>query len=227
MGQGKSTLAVTVIENINHECENEGCKEKFPFGELASHGKCCVHRPVKCPALYCDYKVSLSLLPAHIESCSNCGGDKIESFEMPHVIDYKITDEHEMMKRDGFWDVEFMRYDGQIFGMKVARCKVSGKKRRWVFMVQMVGGEEETAKYGATIIVHRTNDDPDGNYSLRYHGDICPIDVTTVQAADEKGMCLTLTDGAMNKFLVDAEDSMDSSSEKDFSVAVDIRRRTP
>merc|ERR1712059_228818 len=109
MGQGKSTLAVTVIENINHECENEGCKEKFPFGELASHGKCCVHRPVKCPGFKCDYKISLALLPGHIESCSTCLGGIIESFEMPHVINFTKDVTDEMMKRDLFPNAECFR----------------------------------------------------------------------------------------------------------------------
>merc|ERR1712059_23749 len=235
MGQGKSTLAVTVIENIDHECENEGCQEKFQLGELANHGKCCFYRPVKCP--YCDVQISLASLPTHMESSSTCWGSKIESHEMPREIDYETTMTDMILDEDETWDPECMRYDGRIFVVKVARCKVGGNSPRRVFMVQMVGEEEETAKYRATIIVQRPGgDDPGGKCSLRYHGDICPIDVTSVQAADDKGMCLTLTDGAMKTYLVDEVDvsgeginwnsDWTMTSTKHFLVVVDLYRQT-
>merc|ERR1712059_26225 len=104
-------------------------------------------------------------------------------------------------------------------GTKVARRQLNGGEHMWVFMVRIVGGEVEASKYEATITVYRRGDDPEGKYSQRYCGDICPIDVTTVQAADEKGMCLTLTDGAMNKFLVLSSKGT-SSSIKEFSVSL-------
>jgi len=59
---------------------------------------------------------------------------------------------------------------------------------------------------------------------LRYCGDICPIDITTEQDADEKGLCLTLTDGAMKRFLVDV-DPKDSASNQTFSVSVDVHKQ--
>merc|ERR1712059_176301 len=217
MGQGKSTLAVTVIENIDHECENEGCQEKFQLGELANHGKCCIYRPVKCPV--CDVQISLASLPTHMESSSTCWGSKIESHEMPREIYYDTTMTDMILEEDETWDPECMRYDGRIFVVKVARCKVGGNSPRWVFIVQRPGG-----------------DDPEGKCSLRYHGDICPIDVTSVQAADDKGMCLTLTDGAMKTYLVDEVGVSDEginwnsdwtmTSTKHFLIVVDLCRQT-
>ena len=39
MGQGTSTLAVTVIENIEHQCDNEGCDLTFALlGKLREMG---------------------------------------------------------------------------------------------------------------------------------------------------------------------------------------------
>merc|ERR1712059_187624 len=39
MWYGKSTLAVAIIENIDHECEHEGCQDRFQFWELDSHAR--------------------------------------------------------------------------------------------------------------------------------------------------------------------------------------------
>jgi len=221
MWYGKSTLAVAIIENIDHECEHEGCQDRFQFWELESHGKTCDYRLVGCPGLKCDKKIALSSLPAHMESCSTCVKKKIESNKMPYVLDFTWPMTNKTRNEDESY-VECIRYDGRIFVMKVARRQLDGGEHRWVFMVQIVGGEEEALKYEATIIVYRTGNDSEGKYSQRYYGDICPIDVTTVQAADEKGMCLALTDGAMSKFIVDNGSSMDSLSEKQFSVSLNI-----
>ena len=37
MERGTSTLAVTVIENIDHQCDHEGCDASFPLATLQEH----------------------------------------------------------------------------------------------------------------------------------------------------------------------------------------------
>ena len=37
MERGTSTLAVTVIENIDHQCDHEGCGASFPLASLEEH----------------------------------------------------------------------------------------------------------------------------------------------------------------------------------------------
>ena len=44
MENATSTLAVTVIENIEHTCEHDGCEETRPISELAAHQARCPHR---------------------------------------------------------------------------------------------------------------------------------------------------------------------------------------
>merc|ERR1712059_165561 len=79
MEQGKSSLAVTVLENIDHECENEGCKEKLSFGKLVSHGKSCSFRLVECPAIYeCKEKEKISL--------ASPSGVRLSQGEQDHVL---------------------------------------------------------------------------------------------------------------------------------------------
>jgi len=231
MEQGKSSLAVTVIENIDHDCENEGCNEKLSHRELVSHDKSCFYRLVECPDLEsCKEKISLASLPTHLVSCC-LRGSKIKSYKMPHVVQFYHTPLTSLGmgngKCDSTWKLESMRFDEHIFLLKVvARFNKSEDGHKWSFMVQMLGSEEETLKYGATIIVHRKGDDPEGKFSSRYYGDICTIDITKEEDADKKGLCLTLSDGAMKRFLVDV-DPKDANSSKSFSVSVDLCKRVP
>ena len=55
---------------------------------------------------------------------------------------------------------------------------------------------------------------------FRYSGDICPIDTSTVDEAEDRGLCLTLKDGGMAKFFV----KNTNSGENEFSVLVNIFR---
>merc|ERR1712059_161817 len=90
MEQGKSSLAVTVIENIDHDCENEGCNEKLSHRELVSHDKSCFYRLVECPDLEsCKEKISLASLGMGNGKC------------------------------DSTWKLESMRFDEHIFLLKV------------------------------------------------------------------------------------------------------------
>ena len=44
MNGGTSTLAVTVIENIEHLCEWEECTETYPLALLPQHMRTCCYR---------------------------------------------------------------------------------------------------------------------------------------------------------------------------------------
>ena len=44
MNGGTSTLAVTVIENIEHLCEWEECNETHPLAQLPAHMRKCCYR---------------------------------------------------------------------------------------------------------------------------------------------------------------------------------------
>lgn len=217
MEQGKSTLAVTVIENIDHQCEHEGCQQAFPLRDLASHAKVCYYRPVKCPGLDCNSRVPLASVASHVVTCC-VEREEIKSFKLPHKFTYMMNENIQDLggENQNFnWKLEAVRFDEKIFFLKVTRKARSG---RWFFSVQMVGGQEETDMYGVTIIVLKPEEGPEGKYSQRYSGDICPIDVTTVGDAEDRGLCLTLKDGGMAKFFV----KNIVSGENEFSVSVNI-----
>ena len=84
----------------------------------------------------------------------------------------------------------------------------------------MVGSLEDTEGYGVTFTVCRPEDGPEGRYSRRYSGDICPIDISTVKKAAKRGLCLILRDEEMAKLLV----KNTNSGKNEFSVLVNIFR---
>ena len=48
MGEGKSLLAVTILESIEHSCKFEDCDEKFPLAHIEKHEEVCLCRLVNC-----------------------------------------------------------------------------------------------------------------------------------------------------------------------------------
>jgi len=219
MEQGTSTLAVTVIENIEHQCDNEGCDLTFALSDLPSHMSRCRHRNVKCPGLDCSARLPLSSLHNHVISCC-VERAEIKSYKLPHKFTYMMNEDIRDLggENQNFnWKLEGMKFEERVFFLKVTRKARAG---RWFFFVQMIGSLEDTEEYGVTIVVFRPEDGPEGKYSQRYSGDICPIDTSTVDEAEDRGLCLTLKDGGMAKFFV----KNSNSGENEFSVLVNIFR---
>lgn len=219
MEQGTSTLAVTVIENIEHQCDNEGCDLTFSLSDLPSHMSRCGHRNVKCPGLDCSARLPLSSLHNHVITCC-VERAEIKPYKLPHKFTYMMNEDIKDLggENQNFnWKLEGMKFEDRIFFLKVTRKARAG---RWFFFVQMVGSLEDTVGYGVTIIVFRPEDGPEGKYSQRYSGDICPIDTTTVEEAAEGGMCLILKDGEIAKLLAKNTES----GINEFIVVVDIFR---
>ena len=109
-------------------------------------------------------------------------------------------------------------FDNKLFFLKVITRPLQGRVR-WIFYVQMAGNIEETSKFGVNIVVFRDGDSPgQGKYCQRYSGDVCHIDVTSVDDELRQGCCLSIMDGAMSKMSV--KDS--SGTQNVFRVSVNI-----
>ena len=66
MGNTMSLLAKTVIENIEHECNNEGCNKMLPHKEVVRHKEeLCDYRKVLCPELGCNQMILHKELVKH------------------------------------------------------------------------------------------------------------------------------------------------------------------
>ena len=46
MGEGKSLLAATIIEKVEHVCSFDDCNQLFPLGELENHEASCAYRKI-------------------------------------------------------------------------------------------------------------------------------------------------------------------------------------
>ena len=56
------------------------------------------------------------------------------------------------------------------------------------------------------------------DFIFRYSGDVCAIDIETVDEVEDKGLCLSLSDGGMSNFFRKNSDS----GENEFSVSLNI-----
>merc|ERR1719186_129808 len=96
MFDGKSLLAVDVIESIEHKCRNEECGGLFSLPEYKIHTKSCPHRSVQCPAPreFCGKQMALSKVFNHVTSeCEGSNhdlGDKMKEERFPTSL--TITD---------------------------------------------------------------------------------------------------------------------------------------
>ena len=92
MGNNLSLLAKTVIENIEHECTNEGCDKKLSSKEVVKHKEeLCEYRKVLCPG--CKATLSFCRTEAHFLSCPMIYGiGYIKGLVVTNVSNVKITD---------------------------------------------------------------------------------------------------------------------------------------
>merc|ERR1712098_287725 len=81
MGDGKSLLAGTMIKNLEHKCDFEGCDAILAHDHLLGHFKICEYREVVCP---CSGEVvAFKNLQSHllnspcapVEVCFDCASD--------------------------------------------------------------------------------------------------------------------------------------------------------
>ena len=193
-----SLLATTVVENIDHKCNY--CDLYFPLENLDQHQRKCKQRPVKCPQVICGSMVSLSKLKDHfVNGCINVA--QIREETMPCITRY-IWDTSNPVDRELTYGLNVMSFHKKLFFLKTIIRPLHGRVR-WVFYVQMAGNIEETSMFGVNIVVFRDGDSPgEGKYCHRYSGDICPIDVSSVDEVEQQGWCLMVMDGAISKMCV-------------------------
>ena len=131
----------------------------------------------------------------HMSSCCLLGG-KVKYYKLPFNFDYKLN--AESLKRGTQFSCRLigMEFDNNVFFLKVAK-----QERKWFIYVQMIGNKEEAAGYTSVITVFKPEFGPDGRYSQRNMGDVAPIDIKTLDEAEEAGYCLPLRDAAISKFV--------------------------
>eukprot|EP00092_Neocalanus_flemingeri_P037543 GFUD01040878.1.p1 GENE.GFUD01040878.1~~GFUD01040878.1.p1 ORF type:complete len:219 (-),score=34.29 GFUD01040878.1:83-712(-) len=173
MGDGKSLLAVLVIENIDHECKYDYCEEVLGFDKLEDHEKQCKHRIVSCPKVSCREMIPLSKLMEHL------GKNTCTFKAVPKVIDntsksgraeFRISGDLAVKKLT--WNMYTFSYEDQIFAIFPTKSD-----NLYYFTMVMFDSENECSKYNIEMEVHDWGStSQDSESSFRFCGKPCSID---------------------------------------------------
>jgi len=120
IGNTTSLLAKTLVENMDHKCNLEGCDKVVPFKEYQQHQDECEHREVMCPGLEdcCDEFLPLCEVEEH--ALNNCRGvvyesqNRDQSFGISLGEGEKPGDEDYLM-----WKTRMFKCLGRKFFVKV------------------------------------------------------------------------------------------------------------
>jgi len=177
MGNGKSLLAVTVIENIDHKCKFVECEEVFAQDKLEAHEKICQHRTVKCPYSKCAEEISLSKLLDHLGKKSCCYRSNpmvIDSSSKTGEVNMIVSKFSSTRNKDDCWKVDTFSYRGTNFAI----C--SGNTGGYYhFTMVMFESEEVCSKFKIDMEVHEYEQDlscQESGLCIRFRGSPCSID---------------------------------------------------
>ena len=190
MGQDKSLLAVTILENIDHECSIDGCEETLSFEDLGNHVRDCEHRVVRCPYAGCVKTMPLMDLMKHlskkccmfIKDCEENGSGFTHLFYVNNFFN------------DRNWKIGIFKYRGMAFAIKMDHA--NGYLNICLLMFK---SDAKCAKYKLEIIVHCADSTPE-DASFLYISRGAPGSVD--QEGDRlKQVRLTVSDEAMRTIL--------------------------
>jgi len=213
MFNGKSLLAVTVMENFEHKCKFEECEEILPLEKYKLHLKSCPHRLVFCPArtAFCGKKMSLNKVYDHISK--EC---------------------------EGSWNHEMPDLNYENFPVRLTHKSLNGPPRnsrgfalRWedvhhlylhidnvldftVFSVQLFGDVEQCKKFTVEVAVYRLGDEKN-NYVQKLTSEPLPIDIDQ-EIRKQNG----LTIGSIHMEKIARKQK--NGDEYEFGIGVDVKR---
>jgi len=198
MGNGKSLLAVTVIENIYHKCKFVECEELFALDKLAAHEKICQHRRVRCPYSPCTEEIALSKLLEHLgkKTCSyNLKPTTIDNSAKSGKANFQVNDLSKI-KKQGTWKVYTYSYRNTSFA-------ISARKDGDYYHFTMVMFESEAvcSKYKIAMVVHEPESScQDAEFGISFRGNPCSIEQCK---SEVKFLGLTVHHKVMEKMIKD------------------------
>jgi len=177
MYDGKSLLAVDVIENIEHKCRNEECGALFSLSEYKTHKKSCPHRIVQCPAPreLCGKQMALRKVFDHVTSeCVGSNHDienKMKEERFPTSL--TITDSKKIPLLDKSKRGVAFSSDGANFYLNFE----SGFGYA-VFSIQLLGDALQCNDYQVNMAVHSCDDKKvKGKHVHKFFGEPLSIDI--------------------------------------------------
>eukprot|EP00092_Neocalanus_flemingeri_P108424 GFUD01139245.1.p1 GENE.GFUD01139245.1~~GFUD01139245.1.p1 ORF type:complete len:458 (+),score=134.81 GFUD01139245.1:126-1499(+) len=213
---GKSLLAVKVIENIQHACRNEDCGKFFPLEEYKLHLTSCLHRTVNCPSpnKFCSRKMSLSKVYDHIlEDCQgSCNNVGINNYNLNNGKFPKYVTFVSILKLSSKGLA--LKWNDQIFYLNLEKAP-----DYYVFSLELFGTALECKDYVVSITVHshRTDDkDMKGNVQ-RFTGQ--PLPIKSEQEMRKKNGLMVGTN-QMESLIV-----IDEKKDIRFGITLDIKKQ--
>merc|ERR1719318_2206389 len=173
MGTGKSLLATTVLDNIDHKCKFDDCFEDFSLEEIEGHEAVCPHRTVTCPAWNCSATAPLSKLVKHLNT-ANCCANKTGP---TNILPNKTFQENYINILDGergekSWSVSMFPVFDKTLVIYPLRSQGN-----YYFVPVLLASEEECSQYKLEMIVHdRESEAMDSKMSVKFQGNPLSID---------------------------------------------------
>ena len=149
MGNNKSLLAMVVIENMEHECTNTGCKEKLPFKEVTKHKEeLCRFRLVICPGEDCEELVPLSSFDQHAKMCSNL------FIETKGKIEF-VLDKDDYEKGNCSWETSIIHMKNETFALRL-----NLKDDKFYLETLMLAGRNKCDRFMTTVCILNPKSEP-------------------------------------------------------------------
>jgi len=182
MGNGKSLLASTLLENIDHRCKFMGCDVALALNEIQDHETICPNREVTCPHPRCSKSVALSELVNHIKQTTNgtkaCGVGVLLHLD---TVGWNRRNYIKSKTGNEYWQLRMYEGFGQVF------CCVSFiKDNCFFFVLVMFAAEAECSRFKVDVIVHEREEEVENSkVNIRFQDIPLSIDVK-----DQKKICV-------------------------------------
>jgi len=174
MGDGKSLIAVDIIEALDHGCKYDNCNEQFPFGApLEKHEISCSFRTVNCPKKDCNTKVALAGLLNHLLQSSCCDQD-VEALHRD-LNEWNTGSYSDEENDDAIWPIDVYKINGEVLAFLPLKSKGF-----YYFMLIMGATESECTNYEVEMVVHDDDtlaEDVDAKVAVKFFGTPLSIDM--------------------------------------------------
>jgi len=198
MGTGKSLLAITIIENIEHKCKFDDCEEYFHVDIVEEHIKVCPHRTVCCPKRNCKAEFGLSKLLDHLNK-GNCSHHsafvRIEGYpDYPYAQRLKYAVD-EVLKSAANIASKLSTFS---FGDASFCVFLEKHAEMYHFCCLMFSSENECSKYKIKMAVHEEVAKEDSEICHKFDGRPFSIDEDKEEIL---GLGLSVSCKAMEKMM--------------------------
>ena len=173
IGLGKSLIAATILENIEHKCCFHDCDQEFRLGDLEEHESVCPHRKVSCPFFKCKTEVSLAKLVEHLKTSRECCSQTeapLATQDSWTIVNYKKS-ELFAIRSSSIWKIALFMFCDKVFA--IFPSAVNG---HFYFVILMFGSQADCAKFKFEMCVHSRDSKADDSVNaVKFHG--CPLSV--------------------------------------------------